>query len=395
MRLHEFQAKRLLADYGLPTPRGFVALTADEAEAVARDINSPRIAVKAQIHAGERLQAGGVKIVHGPSMARSAAAGMLGQRLVTAQTEDGGETVRRVYVEEGVDATLGVHLALLIDPSAGGLVAVGSAGGGEGVEERARRGELKLEKMALSVRAPADRGELASFLGRIGLEGDAQAAGCDLVEGLRRAFVELDASLIEINPLVVTPAGELKALDVKMTLDDNALFRHSDLASLRDEDESDRTRLSAHRDQLNFVQLDGDIGLVSNGAGLGLATLDMVIAAGGRPANFMDIRTTARSLDIAHGFALLLDNPRIKTLLINAHGGGMQSCDTIAEGLGVALRRSGRKLPIVMRLAGQNAEFARSRLTNFGCAVIEAPDMGAAAERAVQVAAGQVATGRG
>jgi succinyl-CoA synthetase beta subunit len=208
---------------------------------------------------------------------------------------------------------------------------------------------------------------------------------------LRRAFIELDASLIEINPLAVLADGAIKALDVKMTLDDNALFRHPELASLRHEEEVDRVKLSAHRNQLNFVQLDGDIGLVSNGAGLGLATLDMVAKAGGRPANFMDIRTTARSLDIAHGFSLLLDNPRIRTLLINVHGGGMQSCDTIAEGLGVALRRSGRKLPIVIRLAGQNADFARSRLANFGCAVIEAPDMGTAAQQAVAIAAGGTA----
>ncbi|RXF67812.1 ADP-forming succinate--CoA ligase subunit beta [Hansschlegelia zhihuaiae] len=389
MRLHEFQAKRLLVEYGLPIPRGVVALTPDEAEAIARDLGAQRIAVKAQIHAGERLQAGGVRIVHGPSMARAAAADLIGQRLVTAQTDEGGETVRRVYVEEGVTAERSLHLALLIDPASGGLVAVGSAGGGEGVEERARRGELKQEKVALSVSGPADRTEVAAFLQKIGLDGPSNEAGVDLVEGLRRAFVELDASLIEINPLAVLPSGELKALDVKMQVDDNALFRHPDLASLRDEDDANRIKLSAHRDQLNFVQLDGDIGLVSNGAGLGLATLDMVKAAGGRPANFMDVRTTARSLDIAHGFILLLDNPSIKTLLINVHGGGMQSCDTIAEGLGIALRRSGRKVPIVVRLAGQNAELGRYRLKSFGCSVIEAPDMGAAAERAVAVAAGR------
>lgn len=389
MRLHEFQAKRLLVEYGLPIPRGAVALTADEAEAVARDVGGSRIAVKAQIHAGERLEAGGVRIVHGPSMARSAAADLLGQKLVTAQTGEDGETVRRVYVEEGIAAERALHLALLIDPAAGGVVAVGSVGGGDGVEARARRGEIRQDKIALPISAPAGREEVSAFLGRLGLEGAANAAGCDVLEGLRRAFVELDASLIEVNPLVVTQSGELKALDVKMTVDDNALFRHPELASLRDEDEANRIKLSAHRDQLNFVQLDGDIGLVSNGAGLGLATLDMVKAAGGRPANFMDIRTTAKSLDIAHGFALLLDNPKIRTLLINVHGGGMQSCDTIAEGLGIALRRSGRKVPIVVRLAGQNADLGRYRLRSFGCAVFDAPDMGAAAERAVAVAAGK------
>ncbi|MGA0531122.1 succinate--CoA ligase subunit beta [Hansschlegelia sp. KR7-227] len=391
MRLHEFQAKRLLADYGLVAPRGAVALTADEAEAVARDLGASPVYVKAQIHAGERLKAGGVRMAHGPSMARAAAADLLGQRMTTAQTEGEGETVRRVLVEEGVAALKAVYLALLVDPSADGLVLLGAPDGGEGIEERVREGKLQREKLRLSVATEPDPGELSGFLARVGVEGAANEAASALIRGLRRAFIELDASLIEINPLAVLADGAIKALDVKMTLDDNALFRHPELASLRHEEEVDRVKLSAHRDQLNFVQLDGDIGLVSNGAGLGLATLDMVAKAGGRPANFMDIRTTARSLDIAHGFSLLLDNPRIRTLLINVHGGGMQSCDTIAEGLGVALRRSGRKLPIVIRLAGQNADFARSRLANFGCAVIEAPDMGTAAQQAVAIAAGGTA----
>ncbi|MET0313580.1 MAG: ATP-grasp domain-containing protein [Hansschlegelia sp.] len=389
MRLHEFQAKRLLGDYGLPTPRGAVALNADEAEAVARDLGTSPIVVKAQIHAGERMQAGGVRMAHGPSMARSAAAAMLGQTLVTPQTGEEGEVVRRVYVEEGVSAKLSLYLSLLVDPRVGGLVVVGSAQGGEGVEQRERKGEFARETLPLPIGHPAEPEDVAGFLGRLGVDGAANPAGVTLIEGLRRAFVELDASLIEINPLALTAGGELKALDVKMTVDDNALFRHPELAALRDEADQARVKLSAHRDQLNFVQLDGDIGLVSNGAGLGLATLDMVKAAGGKPANFMDIRTTAKSLDIAHGFALLLDNPAIRTLPINVHGGGMQSCDTICEGLGVALRRAGRKLPIVVRLAGQNADLGRYRLQSFGCAVFDAPDMGAAAERAVAVAAGR------
>ncbi|GLK79460.1 ADP-forming succinate--CoA ligase subunit beta [Methylopila turkensis] len=389
MRLHEFQAKRLLADYGLPTPRGAVAMTAGEAESVARDLGVTPLAVKAQIQAGARGEAGGVRLAHGPAMVRSAAEAMLGQKLSTAQTGEGGLTVRRVYVEEGVKAERQLYLALLVDPAAGGLVLFGAAEGGGDIEERERAGVLSRERLPLSVGREPDAGELSAFLARIGLEGALADKAAALVKGLRRAFIELDASLIEINPLAVTAGGDILALDVKMTLDDNALFRHRDLASLRDEDEADRNRLSAHRDQLNFVPLDGDLGLVSNGAGLGLATLDMVKAAGGKPANFMDIRTTATSLDIAHGFALLLDNPSIRALLVNVHGGGMQSCDTIAEGLGVALRRSGRSLPIVVRLAGLNAEFARSRLKNFGCSVIEEPDMGSAAIRAVSVAAGR------
>lgn len=389
MRLHEFQAKRLLTDHGLPVPRGAVAMTAAEAESVARDLGASPLAVKAQIHAGARGPAGGVRMAHGPAMVRSAAEAMLGQKLATAQTGETGLTVRRVYVEEGVKAEAAVYVALLIDPASGGLMLFGAAEGGEDVEERELAGSLRRERLALAIGREPDDAELVAFFGRIGLTEPTSVKAAALAKNLRRAFIELDASLIEINPLAVTADGAILALDVKMTLDDNALFRHRELASLRDEDEADRLRLSAHRDQLNFVPLDGDIGLVSNGAGLGLATLDMVKAAGGRPANFMDIRTTATSLDIAHGFASLLDNPAIRTLLVNVHGGGMQSCDTIAEGLGVALRRSGRKLPIVVRLAGLNATFARSRLANFGCHVIEAGDMGEAARLAVSVAAGR------
>ncbi|GLK55080.1 ADP-forming succinate--CoA ligase subunit beta [Methylopila capsulata] len=387
MRLHEFQAKSLLADYGLPCPKGAVAITAAEAESIARDLGVAPLAVKAQIHAGERGAAGGVRMAHGPAMVRSAAEALLGKKLVTAQTGEGGLTVRRVYVEAATSAVKQIYLALVVEPALGGFALLGAAQGGEEIERREREGRLVRERMTLSVGAEPDPAELDAFLAAIGLEGAAQAKAATLVAGLRRAFIELDASLIEINPLAVTADGDLFALDVKMTLDDNALFRHRDLASLRDEDDDDRVKLTSQRDQLNFVQLDGDIGLVSNGAGLGLATLDMVKAAGGRPANFMDIRTTATSLDIAHGFALLLDNPAIKTLLVNVHGGGMQSCDTIAEGLGVALRRSGRSLPVVVRLAGLNAEFARTRFKNFGCAVIEEPDMASAAQRAVTVAA--------
>lgn len=387
MRLHEFQAKSLLADYGLPCPKGAVAITAAEAESIARDLGVAPLAVKAQIHAGERGAAGGVRMAHGPAMVRSAAEALLGKKLITAQTGDGGLTVRRVYVEAATPAVKQIYLALVVEPALGGFALLGAAQGGEEIERREREGRLVRERLPLSVGAEPDPAELDAFLAPIGLEDGARAKAATLVAGLRRAFIELDASLIEINPLAVTADGDLFALDVKMTLDDNALFRHRDLASLRDEDDDERVKLTSQRDQLNFVQLDGDIGLVSNGAGLGLATLDMVKAAGGRPANFMDIRTTATSLDIAHGFALLLDNPAIKTLLVNVHGGGMQSCDTIAEGLGVALRRSGRSLPVVVRLAGLNAEFARTRFKNFGCAVIEEPDMASAAQRAVTVAA--------
>ncbi len=386
MKIHEFQAKRLLAAYGLVAPEGGVAITVPEAGEIAGRLGGP-VMVKAQIRAGGRLKAGGIERADSSGKAASAAARMLGRRLVTAQTGGEGETVRRLLVETAVAATRELHLALLVDAKSGELIVIGGARGGADVEEQAARGALAVERVGLGTGRHAHPREVADFAARLGLDGGLHEQGCALVDGLRRAFVELDASLIEINPLAVTGAGTLVALDVKMELDDNALFRHPELEALRDEDEGNTPELQAQRHQLNYVQLDGDIGMVANGAGLGLATLDMVVAAKGRPANFMDIRTTAKSLDIAHGFGMLLDNPATKAILINVHGGGMQPCDTIAEGLGIAMRRTGRSLPLVVRLAGNNADFARSRLENFGCAIIDCPDMWSAASTAVAVAA--------
>lgn len=385
MRIHEFQAKQLLAGYGLNVPDGSVAITGREAGEIARRLGGTTV-VKAQIHAGGRQNAGGIRLVDDPAAAEAAAAGLLGTSLVTAQTGPAGQKIRRVLVEAAVAAVRELHLALLIDASSGELMLIGSAKGGVDVEEQAARGDTRLNWLGLGDGSEARGKEVATFVAALGLDGALHEQGCALVDGLRRAFLDIDASLIEINPLAVTAAGALVALDAKMVLDDNALFRHPELAALRDEDDGSAAELQAQRHQLNYVQLDGDIGMVANGAGLGLATLDMLVAAKGRPANFMDIRTTAKSLDIAHGFGLLLDNPATRAIVVNVHGGGMQPCDTIAEGLGIALRRSGRSLPLVVRLAGNNADFARSRLQNFGCAVIDCPDMWSAASQAVALA---------
>lgn len=390
MKLHEFQAKKLLAKFGLPSPEGAVAIAPEQAEDIARRIGAPRIAVKAQIVAGERSQAGGVRLVDSPAQAKMAAEALLGRRLITAQTGPRGQVAKRVYVEAGVTAVRELHLALFIDCASAELMLIGSGSGGADIEERVRQGELQLETLPLGAGGEPRPADIAAFAGRLGLEGELHASACALIDNLRQAFVELDASLIEINPLAVTEAGKLMALDVKMILDDNALFRHPELEALRDEEEADIVELQAQRHQLNYVRLDGDIGIAVNGAGLGLATLDMVCDAKGRPANFMDIRTTATSLDIAHGFGLLLNNPATRAILINVHGGGMQPCDTIADGLGVAMRRTGRSLPVIVRLAGNNADFARTRFRNFGCSILECPDMWSAAVKAVSVAGGGV-----
>ncbi len=385
MRIHEFQAKHLLARNGLITPEGSVAITAREAGEIAQRLGGP-VVVKAQIHAGGRARAGGIRLVENAAAAEAAAGELLGKQLVTAQTGPMGQIVRRVLVERALPARRELHLALLVDSTSGEVTLIGSERGGADIEEQAARGELQTRELRLGTGREARAQEVGAFIATLRLEGALHPQGCALVDGLRRAFVELDASLIEINPLAITEDGRLVALDAKMTLDDNALFRHPEFAALRDEDDASAAELQAQRHQLNYVQLDGDIGMVANGAGLGLATLDMVVAAKGRPASFMDIRTTAKSLDIAHGFGLLLDNPKTRAILINVHGGGMQACDTIAEGLGIALRRTGRSLPLVVRLAGNNADFGRSRLQNFGCTVIDCPDMWTAATKAVVLA---------
>lgn len=386
MNLHEFQAKDILSRYGIAAPGGGVAITAEEAEGIAAALASPMIAVKAQVHAGGRGKAGGVRLVTSPKAAREAAAEMLGRKLVTAQTGPEGRVVRRVFVETGLQSDLDLHVAVMVDRPTGEVVVLGSTQGGEDFEELATAGVLPIERAGLGTGERPCPEAVAAFAARLGLGGAVAEAFAEVVDGLRRAFVELDASLIELNPLALVADGRLVALDAKMVIDDNALFRQPEMAALRDEDETDPVELQAQRHQLNYVRLDGDIGVVVNGAGLGLATLDMLRDAQGRPANFMDIRTTATSMHIAYGFGLLFDNPAIRAILVNIHGGGMQPCDTVAEGLGIAQRRSGRKIPVVVRMAGNNAEFARSRFVNFGCPIIECADMATAATRAVAVA---------
>lgn len=383
MKLHEFQAKDILSRFGLVAPKGGVAITPEQAGQIASELDAPALAVKAQIHAGGRGAAGGIKIAVSTAEVEEAARDLLGRRLVTQQSGPEGCFVRRVLVEAVVRPVRRIHLSLMVEPSVGGIVLIGSAHGGGDIERGVLSGEAALERLFLGAGDGFPSSEVNAFAERLGLLDARSDDFTLLVKGLLRAFVELDASLIEINPLAVTESGDLLALDAKMSIDDNALPRQGELAALREEDELE---LKAAKHQLNYVRMDGEIGLAANGAGLGLATLDMVYAAEGRPANFMDIRTTATSLDIAHGFALILDNPNARALLINVHGGGMQPCDTVAEGLGIAMRRTGRSLPTVVRLAGNNADFARQRFENFGCRVIDCDDMWTAAQQAVAAA---------
>ncbi|MDQ2634174.1 MAG: ADP-forming succinate--CoA ligase subunit beta [Pseudomonadota bacterium] len=386
MRLHEFQAKTLLAGHGINVPEGRVALTSEDASAIARELGGEGFAVKAQIRSGERGKAGAVRIVPTPGEVAEAARILLGRTFVTAQTGPDGATANSVLVERVVSAPRSLYLSFFIDAARAETVLLAGAEGSQDIEQRVHSGDMRLER----VKVASDEGigdEEALALGqRLGLSGSLLPDFVSLLGRLASAFSALDATLLEINPLLLTENGDFVAVDAKIIIDDNALFRQPELAALREEQEDNDGERVAQNRQLNYIQMDGDIGLVANGAGLGLATLDMVRAANGRPANFMDIRTTATSLDVAYGFSLLLNNPAVRSILVNVHGGGMQPCDTIADGLGIAMRRTGRTLPTVVRLAGNNAEYARFRFANFGCRVIDLPDMWSAATRAVEEA---------
>jgi succinyl-CoA synthetase beta subunit len=370
MDLHEFQAKELLVRFGVDIPRGRVVETAADAQRAAEGLGGRQFVVKAQIRAGNRARHGGVHFADGARAAAQEAGRMLGRRIATSQTPEGGALVKWVYVEEAIEAAQSLYAAVLLDRVSGRPVLLASARGGDGIEDRAEPDSSNIQSIPLTLRDGAAEGDFAGLASRIGLVGSALAGAAQLFRRLAAAFVGLDATLIEVNPIALTAGGELIALDAKLSVDDNALFRHADLRALRDftvRDESDPVELEAQRHQINYIRMAGDIGVLVNGAGLALATLDMVCDAGGRPANFMDIRTTATSLDIARGFQLILDNPAVRSILVNVHGGGMQPCDTVAEGIGIAARRRpAREIPIVICMAGNHAEFARTVLANTG-----------------------------
>ena len=386
MNIHEYQAKEILGRHGVPLPRGRVAESAEAAEAAARDIGGVGWAVKAQVHAGGRGKAGGIRLAGSPEEVRTAAESLLGSQLVTAQTGPEGKTVRRVYVEQNVGYARELYLAVLVDRSLGRVALIGAREGGEDIEDKAAADPASIQRLAIDPGAGFDPAAAADFAHSLGLDGAQGEAAVATMAALYEAFVDCDASLIEVNPLVVTSGGELLALDVKMVLDDNALFRHPDLETLRDQDEVDPTELEARRFELNYVKLRGDIGVMVNGAGLALATIDLLQHHGGEPADFMDIRPEATRAQVADGFRMLLANPEVKAILVNVYGGGILRCDTIAEGVAAACRSEGLNVPLVVRLAGTNRELAHQILSSQGIRAVFAKDLGEATSRAVEAA---------
>lgn len=387
MKVHEFQAKEILARFGVSVPRGRVAATPEEAAAIAAELGVP-VAVKAQIHAGGRGKGGGIKLASTPEEARDVARQMIGMRLVTHQTGPEGRLVKRVLVEEQLQVERELYLGIVIDNSIGFPLVMASADGGVEIEEVAARTPERIHKMAVDPTVG-----FQPFQGRwlalnVGLTGEMMRPAAALIASLYRAFEENDCSLAEINPLVVTRDGRLLAADAKLNFDDNALYRHKEIAALRDIDEEDPLEVRAQESGIgNYVKLSGNIGCVVNGAGLAMATMDAIKLAGGEPANFLDIGTVNDVGRVVASFRIITEDPNVKAILINIFG-GMARVDVIAQGIIDAHREMEIRVPVVARLVGTNVEEGERLLRESGLSLIRAGDLGEAAVKAVEAARG-------
>ncbi len=383
MNIHEYQAKQLMAKYGVAVPRGGVVYTATEAQDVAKQLGGPVWVVKAQIHAGGRGKGGGVKVVKSLEDVRTAAEKMLGMTLVTHQTGPAGKEVKRVYIEEGCDIKRELYMSILIDRATSRVTLMVSTEGGMDIEEVAAKTPEKIHKITVDPATGIQPFHARKVAFALGLEGKQVGSCVKFVLGMYNAFVDLDASLVEINPLVVTGAGEVIALDSKMNFDDNALFRHKEIQELRDESEEDPAELEAARHDLNYIKLDGQIGCMVNGAGLAMATMDIIKLYGGDPANFLDVGGGATKDRVTEAFKLILRDPNVEGILVNIFGGIMR-CDVIAEGVVAAAREVSLNVPLVVRLEGTNVELGKQILTNSNLPIISADDLGDAAEKIVK-----------
>ena len=382
MNIHEYQAKDLLAAYGAPVAKGTVATTAEEAAEKAKTLSGDVFVVKAQIHAGGRGKGGGIKLVKTLQELHAEADRMLGKPLVTPQTGPKGRIVRSVYVVEDTTIARELYLSLLVDRSTGRVAFVASTEGGVNIEEVA----ANTPELITTIDVDPASG-LSAFHGRViasalKLEGDLAKQCAKLVKTLYQLFIEKDASLIEINPLVVTKENKLVCLDAKMGFEDNALFRHPDIAALRDIHEEDPAEVEASKHDLSYVKLDGTIGCMVNGAGLAMATMDIIKLYGGEPANFLDVGGGATKERVTEAFKIILSDPHVQGVLVNIFGGIMR-CDTIAEGIIAAARETNIAVPLVVRLEGTNVERGKELLSQSGLAIIPADDLDDAAKKAV------------
>ena len=385
MNLHEYQAKDVFRSYGIPVPTGRVAETAEEAVAAARALGGSLWVVKAQVHAGGRGKAGGVKVAKDTEAVRAAAAALLGTRLVTPQTGPEGLPVGKVYVESGSEIAREIYLSLTLNRERGRIALIGSAAGGMDIEEVAHKTPEKILSAVIHPAAGLQGYQARELAFGLGLSGAQIAEFQALAAALYRLYIEKDLSLLEVNPLIVTKAGALMALDAKINVDANAVFRHPELAALRDASQEDPMERRASEHDLNYVSLDGDIACMVNGAGLAMATMDLIKLHGGAPANFLDVGGGATSERVTAAFELILSNERVRAVLVNIFG-GIVRCDIIADGVIKAVTKVGVKVPVVVRLEGTNAEAARDMLAKSGLTITPAEDLTDAARKVVALA---------
>ncbi len=391
MNIHEYQAKALLSTYGVAVPRGGVAYTPDEAVQVAQELGGGVWVVKSQIHAGGRGAGhfannpdgdGGVRLARSSDEVNAHAAAMLGQTLVTKQTGPEGKEVKRIYIEEGCDIARELYLSMLIDRGSSRITLIASTEGGMDIETVAHETPEKILTVAtdpVTGLMPFHAREIAFGLG---LSGDQIKSASKLLSGLYTAFTDLDASLVEVNPLVVTGSGDVIALDAKMNFDDNALYRQPKVVELRDEDEEDPMELEASKHDLNYIKLDGAIGCMVNGAGLAMATMDIIKLYGSQPANFLDVGGAATKERVTTAFKIILSDPNVEGIMVNIFGGIMR-CDVIAEGVVAAAREVALHVPLVVRLEGTNVELGKQILADSGLPIVSADNLADAAEKVV------------
>ena len=387
MNVHEYQAKALLREFGVAVPEGQLAGTPGEAEEAARNLAAPVVVVKAQVHAGGRGKGGGIKLAKSPSEAKTAASEILGMTLHTPQTPPEGKVVRKVYVEAGSEIERELYLAIVLDRAEESLAIIASTEGGMEIEVVAERTPEKILTVPVHPNLGFQPYQARKVGYGLGLDAPQVKQLEVFLEGLLRLFVELDASLVEINPLVVTRSGDILALDAKLNFDDNALYRHPKIAELHDPDEEDARELEAKQIDLAYVGLDGDIGCMVNGAGLAMATLDMIQVCGGSPANFLDAGGGADKEKVKEAFKIILRDPKVKAILVNIFG-GIVRCDLIAEGVVAAAGELGIGVPLVVRLQGTNAEEGRKILAESGLDITPAETLGEAGQKVVAAAAG-------
>jgi len=384
MKIHEYQAKQLFRNHHIPVPEGNVALSPDDACAVAERLGSFPVVIKAQIHAGGRGKGGGVKIARSPDEVRSAAEGMLGRPLVTPQTGPQGKKVRKVLVEEGLNIEQELYFSIIPDRSTAKIMIIASRAGGMDIEEVAARHPEKIIRVLINPVTGIEAVHCGDIAGRLNLTGLPAGTFSAFVENLYRLFMERDCSLLEINPLVITVQEKLVALDAKMEIDDNALFRQKDILKFRDTDEEDPLEVEASQYNLNYINLDGNVGNMVNGAGLAMATMDLIKNAGAEPANFLDVGGGADQAMVENGFRIILSDSNVKAVLINIFGGILR-CDVLAEGVVQAARKTGINVPVVIRLQGTNVEKGREILARSGLNLITAEDLNDAAGKIAEI----------